>query len=106
MVPNINVSEVRIRLAEEAEGNLVGWASCVVNSSLFLNNIKILRREDGEVVLTYPAVKSKSGAKHFVFNPINRETKQALDEAILSKLGVDLSACDAQAEMKGDTHVQ
>ena len=82
----IEVTEVRIRLAEEADTNLIGWASCIVNGSLFLNNIKILRREGGEICLSYPAVKSKSGAKHFVFNPINRETKQALDEAVLGKL--------------------
>ena len=88
MAHSINVSEVRIRLAEEADNNLVGWASCVVNGSLFLNNIKLLRRDDGSVGLSYPAVKSKSGAKHFVFNPINQDTKQALDEAILGKLKV------------------
>lgn len=91
----LEITEVSIRLAEGSDSNLVGWASCVVNGSLFLNNIKILRREDGEVVLTYPAAKSRSGAKHFVFNPINRETKRALDEAILGKLGV---------EMKGGSH--
>ena len=81
----IIVTEVRIRLAETS-GNLVGWASCVVNGSLFLNNIRIVRREDGTIALSYPAVQSRSGAKHFVFNPINREAKQALDEAILSRL--------------------
>ena len=88
MAHSINVSEVRIRLAEETEGKLVGWASCVVNGSLFLNNIKLLRCDNGSIGLSYPAVKSKSGAKHFVFNPINQDTKQALDEAILGKLKV------------------
>jgi len=86
MLQIIEVTEVRIRLAEGAGDDLVGWASCIVNGSLFLNNIKILRHEDGEIHLSYPAVKSRSGSKHFVFNPINRETKRALDEAILGKL--------------------
>ena len=91
MLEDIQITEVKIRLAQEDADNLVGWASCVVNGSLFLNNIRILKRDDGGTALSYPATKSRSGAKHFFFNPINRETKQALDEAILGKLHLQVN---------------
>ncbi|MBI2192055.1 MAG: septation protein SpoVG family protein [Planctomycetes bacterium] len=82
----VEVSEVKIRLVDEGDDGLVGWASCVVNGALYLNNIAIRRGCDGEFVLTYPSKRSRSDQKYFYFNPITREAKRAIDEAILGKL--------------------
>ena len=82
----VDVSEVKIRLVDEGGDGLIGWASCVVNGALYLNNIAIRRGRDGEFVLTYPCKRSRSDQKYFYFNPITREAKRAIDEAILGKL--------------------
>lgn len=82
----VEVSEVKIRLVDEGDNGLVGWASCVVNGALYLNNIAIRRGRGGEFVLTYPSKRSRSDQKYFYFNPITREAKRAIDEAILGKL--------------------
>jgi len=82
----VEVSEVKIRLVDEGTDGLVGWASCVVNGALYLNNIAIRRSRDGGFVLTYPCKRSRSDQKYFYFNPITRTAKQVLDEAILGKL--------------------
>jgi hypothetical protein len=37
-------------------------------------------------VLTYPCKRSRSDQKYFYFNPITREAKRVIDEAILGKL--------------------
>ncbi len=82
----VEVSEVKIRLVDEGADGLLGWASCVVNGALYLNNIAIRRSRSGELILTYPCKRSQSEAKYFYFNPITREAHRVLDEAILGKL--------------------
>ena len=63
--PPIQVSEVKIRLLDDPQGNLLGWASCVVNESLFLNNIAIRRSREGKIFLTFPNQVSRSDKRHF-----------------------------------------
>ena len=84
--PGLEITEVRIRMADGAESGPVAWASCVVNRCLFLNNIAIRRGQDGELTLTYPAKRSRRDVKYFFFRPINAEAKEALDRAILGGL--------------------
>ncbi len=83
---NLKVSEVKIRLVDKSEDGLIGWASCVINDSLYLNNIAIRYSKEGEVILTFPAKKSKSSLKYFYFNPISHEAAKLLKEAIIDKL--------------------
>ena len=82
----LEISEVRIRLLDGAPGGLVAMASCVVDGALVLNNIAIRRSGDGRLRLSYPARFSRTGTKHYFFNPINRTAKAAIDEAILARL--------------------
>lgn len=82
----IKVSEVKVRLMDRNEDGLIGWASCVVNDSIYLNNIAIRLGKDGRVVLTYPAKKSKSDSRYFHFNPISQEAARVLEAAILDRL--------------------
>lgn len=82
----LRISEVRIRMADSAENGLIAWASCVVNGCLYLNNIAVRRGQEGELVLTYPAKRSRRDVKYFFFRPINADAKEALDRAILGGL--------------------
>lgn len=84
--PGITVSEVRIRLLNKSRNGLVGWASCVINSGLFLNNIAIRISREGRLVLSYPSKKSKSRSKHYYFNPISRKAARVLEKALLGSL--------------------
>jgi DNA-binding cell septation regulator SpoVG len=83
---DIRIGEVKIRLYDGDEP-LVGWASCVLNDALYLNNIAIVRAEDGSLRLHFPSTRSQSDARHFHFNPITRDAQEAFDEAILGHLG-------------------
>jgi len=82
----IQVSEVKIRLVNNGADGLLGWASCVVNGMLYLNNIAVRRGPDGRLVLHYPIKRSRSDKKYFFFNPITREARRILDDAILGKI--------------------
>jgi len=86
-MPNaLEVSEVKIRLARGHEDGLVGWASCVLQGSIVLNNMAICRGADGELELKFPARFSRSGSKHFYFSPVTREARRGLEEAVLAQL--------------------
>ena len=79
------VTEVRIRLAAGGKDGLVGWASCILGGSVALHNIAIRQLPDGALTLGFPARFSRSGAKHYYFNPISNEAKQVLEDAILAR---------------------
>lgn len=80
------VSEIRIRLLDGEKEGLVGFAPCVLNRSLFLNNIAIRRGRDSRLFLTYPASPSRGGAEHYHWDPINAEAAGLLEGAILGRL--------------------
>lgn len=85
MPARIEISDVRLRFPNRFEKGKVGWASCVVNG-IRLDNIAVTRTEAGRLTLGFPARFSKSGDKHFYFEPADPETKRALEDAILRRL--------------------
>lgn len=98
MNPLFEISEVQIRLVgESADGimcesrsfGIIGWASCVLNGSLFLNNIVIKQTKGGKVVLKFPARKNESGVKYFHFNPITLEAYNLFRDTFLKRMEQD-----------------
>lgn len=85
MAGGIDVSEVRVRFPHRQEKGVIGRASCVV-SGIKLDNMVIMRLGDGRLGLGFPARQSRSGEKHFYFNPVDEQTRQALENAILGRL--------------------
>jgi len=79
----LSISEVRFRMSDENEDGLVAWVSCVLNDSLYLNNMAIRRSRSGKHYIAYPAKKSLRDNKYFYFRPINSACKMALEDAIL-----------------------
>ena len=82
----LKVTEVRIRLASGGKDGLVGWASCIVGGSVALHNLAVRQLADGGLALGFPTRFSRSGAKHYYFNPISDEARLALEDAILTRL--------------------
>ena len=85
MARSITITDVRLRLPNRPEKGVVAWVSCVV-SGIKLDSIVVRRVESGALVLGFPGRRSKSGGKHFYFEPVDRETRRAIEEAILGQL--------------------
>lgn len=85
MANPLDFDEVRFRPSPQP-GHVLGWASCVLNGAVFLNNIAVVRDAAGHLRLTYPALRSQSDVRHFHFNPITRDAQRAFDDAILRRL--------------------
>lgn len=78
-----DISNVQVIPIREANG-LVGFASLILNEGIYLGSIGIHTLAQGGYRLVYPT--RKSGATNFpVFYPINRETAQQLEIAVLQK---------------------
>jgi len=86
MVEPVKITEVKIRLAQDPKSGFIGWASCVFDGVLLLNNISIRQGENGGIFITFPKSKSKRGIEYPYFKPITQQADDALREAILSTL--------------------
>lgn len=81
----IKISETQISFVKPNDG-IIGFASVVINDSIYLNSIAIHQKLDGSGYrITYPSKKLGNGSVG-VFYPINRQTSLAIEQAILSKL--------------------
>jgi len=93
MARSITIADVRLRLPSRPEKGVVAWVSCVV-CGIKLDSIVVRRVASGDFMLGFPGRHSKLGGKHFYFEPVDREARHALEEAILGKLsGLQSPAC-------------
>ena len=76
----MTISEVKIQFVRPNDG-LIGFASIVLNNSLYLGSIGVYTKLSGGYRLTFP---KKEGFD--VFYPINRKTSHSIEQAIYDKL--------------------
>ena len=83
---NISVSEIQVVPVKPNNG-LVAFASCVVNSSLYIGNIAIYTSPSSHIGfrLVYPAKILPNGKEINCVHPINRESGAAITAAIIDK---------------------
>ena len=79
----IKVAEVQI-VPIKASNGLVGFASVVADDSLYLGSIGIHLKLGGGYRLTYPT-KQVGGRNLNIYHPINKETSEAIEQAIINK---------------------
>ncbi|MGZ6250757.1 MAG: septation protein SpoVG family protein [Candidatus Chromulinivorax sp.] len=77
------VSEVQIIPLKPKDG-LVAFASCIFNQALYISSIAIYTRPNGGFRLSFPTKKSATSSIP-IFHPINTQTKNLIEEAILHK---------------------
>lgn len=79
------ISEVRIRPVPNGCDGLVAFVSCRYGGVL-LNDIAIRRDPSGSLFLTFPRKLGSSGRMHPLHHPIDRETAEQFETAILGQL--------------------
>ena len=82
----LQISEVQINFIKP-NGGIIGFASLVINNSIYLNSIAIHKKlgVDG-YRLTYLTKKLSLDGVVNLFHPINRQSSLEIEEAIFSKL--------------------
>lgn len=82
----LKISEIQI-VPLKAKDGLVGFASCVLDGSIFLGNIAIhsCLKNPGDFRLVYPSKKLSSEKKINIFHPIHKEAGGLLSKSIIGK---------------------
>lgn len=79
------VSKIKIKKVIPDKG-LVGFASCVIDDSLYLGNMAIFTRlnKEDEYRIVFP-IKEKDGRKIEMFYPLTADAYYILEEAIANE---------------------
>lgn len=83
---NIEIKEVTFYPIRITEKGLIGFASCLFDGKLALNSIAVYTRPDGSIRLLFPTKYLPNSKEIPIFYPVDRETYEAIKEAIVSKI--------------------
>ena len=79
----IQVTKVNIYKAENL-GAVEAIASIVINNAIAINNIKIINGKNG-LFIAMPSRKASNGEFKDIVYPINTETREIIEKAILTE---------------------
>lgn len=90
MPPDLRVSEVRYSPASRDDSalGLLGYASFLINGAVRVDGVAVRRSLAGRLILAWPARTDAAGKRHAYLRPISDEARLALEEQVLSALGM------------------
>lgn len=80
------ITEVSFYPLRPNKKGLIGFAFCLFNGALALNSISVYTTPDGDIRLLFPHKILPNSKEINIFYPINRETYDAIKEAIVRKI--------------------
>lgn len=78
----MNISDIRIRLVEQADSKLKAFASITIDECFVVHDIKVINGEKGYFI-SMPSKKSPDGKHKDIVHPIKTETRKELEEKII-----------------------
>ena len=79
----MKVTEVRISPAKG--GKIRAFASIVVDDCFIINDLRVIEGREKQLFVTMPARKARNGQMRDIAHPLNRETREAIDERVLEE---------------------
>lgn len=79
----IEITEVRLRKIK-TNNRIVALATIVIDNCFVVNEIKVLEGENG-LFIGMPSRKTQNGEYRDIAYPINKETRQLIQNAIIEK---------------------
>jgi len=98
----MKVTEVRISPAKG--GKIRAFASIVVDDCFIINDLRVVEGREKQLFVTMPARKARNGQMRDIAHPLNRETREAIDERVLEEYESavrHLSVPDPVSQKKG-----
>ena len=80
----MEITEVRIKLTEEAGDRLQAFCSITLDHCFVIRDLKIIRGTTGYFV-SMPSKKRKDGTYKDIAHPINNETRRMIEEKIIAE---------------------
>lgn len=79
----MKINDIRIREVRNQDGKLKAVASITIDDCFVVHDIKIFEREDGYSI-AMPSRKTSEGKYKDIAHPLNSETRELLQSAILT----------------------
>ena len=79
----MKVTEVRISPAKG--GKIRAFASIVVDDCFIINDLRVVEGREKQLFVTMPARKARNGQMRDIAHPLDRETREAIDERVLEE---------------------
>jgi stage V sporulation protein G len=98
----MKITEVRVKAVESRNGKLKGWASVTFDDAFVVHNMKIIQGKEGRFV-AMPNRKTKEGTYKDIAHPINNETRQEIEDAILKEFDIHLQNESIEYDSDDDT---
>lgn len=82
MNTTINVTETKVYPIRDAKTKVKAFAHVVLNQALRLGGLRVVEGENG-LFVSYPSEKGKDGKFYSICFPINRESRNLIQDAVL-----------------------
>jgi stage V sporulation protein G len=79
----MQVTEVRI--SPSKGGKVKAFASIVIDDCFIVNDLRVMEGREGQVFVTMPARKARSGQMRDIAHPLDRETRETIERRILEE---------------------
>ena len=80
----MNITDVRVRPVEKADGKMKAIASITINGEFVVHDIKVIEGDKGYFV-AMPSKKDGNGDYKDIAHPINTATRKTIQDAVLAK---------------------
>ena len=80
----MNITDVRVRPVEKADGKMKAVASITINGEFVVHDIKVIEG-DKDYFIAMPSKKDGNGDYKDIAHPINTATRKTIQDAVLAK---------------------
>ena len=80
----MNITDVRVRPVEKADGKMKAVASITINGEFVVHDIKVIEGDKGYFI-AMPSKKDGNGDYKDIAHPINTATRKTIQDAVLAK---------------------
>ena len=81
---NLNITDIRVRLVNNANDKLKAVASITIDDEIVVHDIKVINGKDG-YFLSMPSRKTNEGEFKDIVHPIKTEVRESLKAMILAE---------------------
>ena len=83
MNSRIDVTETKVYPFKSTKTKIRAFVHIVLNGALRLGGLKVIEGENG-LFVAYPSEKGKDGNFYNIFNPITKESRSVIQDAVLN----------------------
>lgn len=81
----MKITKVSVRKVENGNPKMKGTAYIEIDNCFAIENIRIIEKNDGSLFAAMPSKKRNDGEFHDICHPINEETRNMFNRAIIDE---------------------